>query len=135
VLSPGTASAPWDQTYDADMAKWRAMDDRIINPAWWALAISVILPTPAWKKKAGETFFEGAKYTEKVFKQFSQDAYHGFSPVVDKFAAKFWKVDTVIGKWWQEFERLTMEWSYRWKEWVFEYIKDAAWNINHRFFK
>lgn len=41
------------------------------------------------KEKAGETFFEGAKYTEKVFKQFSQDAYHGFSPVVDKFAAKF----------------------------------------------
>ena len=54
VLSPGTASAPWDQTYDADMAKWRAMDDRIINPAWWALAISVILPIPGGKKKLAD---------------------------------------------------------------------------------
>lgn len=54
ALSPGTASAPWDQTYEADMARWRAMDDRIMNPSWWAIVISAILPVPGGKKKLAD---------------------------------------------------------------------------------
>ena len=87
--------------------------------------------------KAASTFFEGASYSSKVLRQMRKvgDIYHAFPKSVDGFATKFGKVITRVGGDGKSYQVLEMQGSYSGKSGVFEYIKNASGEINHRFFK
>ncbi len=84
----------------------------------------------------GRTFFEGAKYSDKVLRQMSKadDIYHAFPKSVDSYATKFGKWSTKLGEDGKTYQWLKMPGSYGGKTGVFEYTKDANGLINHRFF-
>ena len=81
-------------------------------------------------------FFEGATYTSKVASQMSNstDIAHSFPASVDGVAAEAGQVTTKIGGDGNAYQWLKAEGSYGGKTGTFEYIKDAAGQINHRFF-
>ncbi len=86
--------------------------------------------------KGGTTFFEGAKYSDKVLRQMGKadDLFHGFPKSVDGFATKFGQWSTKVGADGKTYQWLKMNGSYGGKTGTFEYIKDANGIINHRFF-
>jgi hypothetical protein len=87
--------------------------------------------------KGGQSFFQSAKYSQKVLKQMSKadDLYHGFPKSVDGFAAKFGEWSTKVGADGKTYQWLEMHGSYGGKTGTFEFIKDAYDIINHRYFK
>jgi|GEM_PF-6692655 len=86
--------------------------------------------------KGGTTFFEGAKYSDKVLRQMNRadDLFHGFPKSVDGYATKFGQWSTKLGADGKPYQWLKMPGSYGGKTGVFEYTKDANGLINHRFF-
>ncbi len=82
-----------------------------------------------------EKFFKNTKYTDKVIKQMNEDLYHWFSTAVDKIAKDYWTVTKMLNGDWKTVYKITVEWYINNTKWVFEYIRDEAWNINHRLFK
>jgi RHS repeat-associated protein len=65
ALGIDITNAPWVLTYDTDMARWRTLQDAVVNPTGWATAISIILPIPGWKKEATEKAI--AEITQKFW--------------------------------------------------------------------
>ncbi len=51
VFSPNTANAPWDSTYDTDMAQGNLFQENIDSPSLPVMAITIFLPLPGWWKK------------------------------------------------------------------------------------
>ena len=86
--------------------------------------------------KGGKTFFEGAKYSDKVLRQMNKadDIYHAFPKSVDGYATKFGQWSTRVGADGKVYLWLEMPGGYGGKIGTFEYIKDAGGIINHRFF-
>lgn len=85
---------------------------------------------------AGSGFFEGALYTEKVLGQMANplDVYHAFPSLVDTLAAESGQVTKIIGGDGATYIKLQVDGAYNGVKGVFEYIKDLAGNINHRYF-
>lgn len=88
-------------------------------------------------KGGAKTFFEGAKYTDKVLRQMDKadDVFHSFPKSVDGYATKFGQWGTKVGEDGKVYQWLQMPGSYGGKIGTFEYIKDANGMINHRFLK
>ncbi len=86
--------------------------------------------------KGAETFFEGAKYSQKVLRQMdnASDIFHAFPKSVDGFATKFGKWSTKVGNDGKTYQWLELSGSYKGKSGTFEFIRDADGVINHRFF-
>ena len=86
--------------------------------------------------KGGKTFFDGAKYSDKVLRQMNKadDIYHAFPKSVDGYATKFGQWSTRVGADGKVYQWLEMPGGYGGKFGTFEYIKDAGGIINHRFF-
>jgi RHS repeat-associated protein len=86
--------------------------------------------------RGARTFFEGAKYSDKVLRQMDKadDIYHAFPKSVDGFATKFGQWSTKVGADGKTYQWLRMNGSFGGKTGTFEYIKDAHGIINHRFF-
>jgi hypothetical protein len=80
-----------------------------------------------------EDFFKGTKYSDKVLGDFKRWDNHSFSELVKNFA-KDGKIQDI--KWRDEnmYQKLNIEWSYKWQNGTFEFIKDKNWVINHYFF-
>ena len=86
-------------------------------------------------KGGSKTFFEGAKYSDKVLRQMNKadDIYHAFPKSVDVYATKFGQWSTKVGADGKVYQWLEMPGSYGSRTGVFEYIKDANGVINHRY--
>ena len=86
--------------------------------------------------KTGTSFFEGAKYSDKVLRQMSKadDIFHAFPRSVDGYATKFGQWSTKLGADGKPYQWLKMPGSYGGYTGVFEYTKNANGLINHRFF-
>jgi len=82
-------------------------------------------------------FTKGARYSDKVIQQMSNadDIYHAFPQSVDGFATIFGNWSSRIGADGKTYYWLELRGSYAGKTGIFEYIKDAAGVINHRFFR
>ncbi len=92
-----------------------------------------------WLNKAGKAenvkdFFKDSKYTQKVLEDMKRDKYHGFPKNIDDIASKNWNVQVIKWADGKEYHKLSIPWELNWKKWVYEYIKDNDWNINHRLF-
>ncbi len=89
-------------------------------------------------RAARKTFFEGAKYSDKVLSQMDKadDMFHNFPKSVDAYSTKFGRWSTKVGGDGKVYPWLEMSGSYGGKSGVFEYIKNPITNeIDHRFFK
>ncbi len=87
--------------------------------------------------KMSKSFFEGARYSDKVLRQMSKsdDIYHAFPKSVEGYATKFGRWTTKIGADGKPYQWLEVSGSYSGKSGTFEFIKDSNGVINHRFFK
>lgn len=87
-------------------------------------------------KGGAKSFFEGAKYSDKVLRQMDKadDILHGFPKSVDGYAIKFGQWSIKVGVDGKVYRWLKMPGGYGGKTGTFEYIKDANGVINHRFF-
>lgn len=81
------------------------------------------------------SFFDNTEYTDKVLGQMEGGAgeYHSFPELVKNFEDSGTVTDIVGGDG-QLYQKLEIPGSYGGKDGVFEFIKDAAGNINHRYF-
>ena len=81
-------------------------------------------------------FFGGAAYTEKVLGQMSnaRDLHHAFPLAVDAVAAQAGQITKIIGGDGATYFRLQAEGTVNGVKGVFEYIKNASGQINHRLF-
>ncbi|MDR0787464.1 MAG: hypothetical protein LBG44_06315 [Gemmatimonadota bacterium] len=86
---------------------------------------------------AANSFFEGAAHSETVIEQLGKvdDMFHTFPQSVDGFASAFGRFSTRVGGDGQAYQHLQMAGKYGAKTGVFEYIKDGAGLITHRFFR
>jgi hypothetical protein len=86
--------------------------------------------------RGAATFFKGASYTDKVIKQMSaaDDLYHAFPTAVDRLAVEAGRVTTIVGRDGATYLRLQADGMVNGVKGVFEYIKNAAGQINHRLF-
>jgi hypothetical protein len=100
---------------------------------WWTGARAAAAAARATPK----SFFEGAEYTEKVAQQMTNasDARHAFPTSVDGFADALGTRSTIIGGDGRIYEQLELQGEYAGQEGVFQYFKDAAGNINHRYLR
>ena len=80
-----------------------------------------------------KNFFKGAKYTDKVFGQMTQDMLHGFPKSVEGFAADCGTYSIKMGGDYKLYRWLTVNGSYGNTPGTFEFIKDSKGMINHRF--
>jgi len=81
-----------------------------------------------------DDFFANTKFTDKVLKQMDQGDFHSFPKSVDGFQSAG-KVTKITGGDGVTREMLKIPGSYKGKEGVFEFIKEADGTINHRFFR
>ena len=84
--------------------------------------------------KSAKSFFEGVKYSQKVLRQMQKRDFHNFPNSVEGFATKFGRASTRVGADGKSYEWLTMPGSYRGKTGVFEFIKNEAGVLEHRYF-
>jgi hypothetical protein len=85
--------------------------------------------------KTGEKFFEGTKLHPKVLKQLESGDNHAFPVLIDQIAKKSGTVITTVDKRGGPVEMLTLRGERNGEKGVFEYIKNSANEIYHRFFK
>src|SRR5207245_10616491 len=85
---------------------------------------------------AGVDSFEGAVYTDKVLMQMgvASALNHAFPAAIDTLAAEAGQLTRIVGGDGAAYVRLQAEGMLNNVRGVFEYIKDAAGNINHRLF-
>lgn len=87
--------------------------------------------------KLAARFFDGAKYSERIFAQ--KDKFHAFPAAADGFAARFGEVKRVTDSRGASVEMMTMrgemQGSKGWVQGTFEYIKNRNNEIYHRLFK
>ncbi|MEW6196684.1 MAG: RHS repeat-associated core domain-containing protein [Bacteroidota bacterium] len=81
-----------------------------------------------------KSFFDGAKYTEKVTTQMEIGDLHSFPEVVKNFE-RYGKVSKIKGADNKIRQMLTIKGTYQNRKGQFEFIKDEEGNINHRFFR
>jgi hypothetical protein len=83
----------------------------------------------------GVSFFDNTQYTDKVLSQMEggPGEFHSFPELVRNFESSGTVTDIVGGDG-QMYQKLEIPGSYGGREGVFEFIKDAAGNINHRYF-
>ena len=120
---------------------WKAGSDAsyLLDMAAWVYAGGQIATRYAAPKilSEWESFFNWVTYSDDVLRKSSKidDIYHWFSPAVEKFSEKFWKVENFI--WWDQgaYKMLKMPWWINNSDWVFEFIKDSSNQITHRFFR
>jgi RHS repeat-associated protein len=119
-----------------------ALKGNATEAAIWATALAipgVSAPALKWLQAGvkglskAEDFFKGTKYSDKVLWDLKRWDNHSFSELVKNFA-KDGKVQDI--KWWDGnmYQKLNIEWSYKWQKGTFEFIKDKNWVINHHFF-
>ena len=84
---------------------------------------------------AEKGFFEGTKLHAKVLGQMKRGDMHDFPRSIDGFAEKFGTRQVVPDSRGNPVEMLQVRGAYRGKEGTFEYIKNQAGEIYHRFFK
>ncbi|SFL95196.1 Haemagluttinin repeat-containing protein [Desulfomicrobium norvegicum] len=81
-----------------------------------------------------DDFFANTKFTNKVLNQMEQGDFHSFPKSVEGFQSSG-KVTKIIGDDGEIREILKIQGTYKGKEGVFEFIKEADGTINHRFFR
>jgi hypothetical protein len=84
--------------------------------------------------KAGTSFFQGTKYTNKVLGQMKTEPFHAFPESVTAFE-KSGAISTIKGGDGITRQMLKIPGEYGGKKGFFEFIKEADGSINHRFFR
>ncbi len=84
--------------------------------------------------KASETFFEGTTLHSRVVEQIATGDNHAFPVLVDRLAAEHGAVDTVMDTRGNPVEMLTLPGAKNGESGTFEYIKNQANEIYHRYF-
>ena len=82
---------------------------------------------------ASEQFFEGTRYSQKVLDQIAREDFHAFPEIVRNFAREG-TVETIRGGDGALYQILRIPGSYKGRNGFFEFIKDAAGEITHRYF-
>ncbi len=78
-------------------------------------------------------FFKGTKYSDKVLQQMKKNDFHGFPELVKDLATDG-TIKTIKGGDGIVRKMLEIPGSYKGRDGVFEFIKEADGTINHRFF-
>lgn len=85
-------------------------------------------------KEVGKDFFEGTKYSDKVWRQMKRGDFHAFPESVKAFQGDG-VISAIKGADGVTREMLSIPGSYKGKTGVFEFIKESDGTINHRFFR
>jgi RHS repeat-associated protein len=86
------------------------------------------------EKSAGEKFFEGATLHPRVLSQFEKGDNHAFPELVDTLAKKYGAVSKTVDSRGGAVDMLKLEGSRNGVEGTYEYVKNSAGEIFHRFF-
>lgn len=96
--------------------------------------MTLVAALPASVRVGETSFFAGTRYTNKVWKQMQLGDFHSFPEGVTAFE-KYGIRSVIKGGDGIERQMLKIPGSYRGKDGVFEFIKEADGSINHRLFQ